>query len=273
VDRAFIDGRFWGEKKHRLGQTVITRMKSNLKFKVLESREINDTNSVNQGVIGDQQIRLDSAEQPWRLVRFVSRRGQAVEFLTNEFDLEPSIIAFLFSRRWEEEKCFDTWKNDFSQAKAWGKSVIAIENQVRLAIVTSILLSLCLHQVFGGDPPEDGKALRKQEKRQAAGIHDADGTDRPRWTEPLYRFTTKISRQVLRFFRHCFDKIASPELYQRQLRPLFEAYLSVHRLGVRPAHRAESRQRLPPDPRRGFTSVARRQTASGADRRRGASSA
>lgn len=225
VDRAFIDGRFWDEKKRRLGQTLITRMKSNLQFTVQHSRVIDQENPFNQGVIRDQQIQLDSAEQPWRLIRFVSRRGHAVEFLTNEFDFEPGVIAFLYSRRWEEEKCFDTWKNDFSQAKAWGKSAIAIENQVQLAIVTSILVALCLHQVFDGEPPEDEKALRKQEKRQAAGFHDADGTDRPRWTEPLFRFTTKISRQVLRFFQNCFDKIASPALYQRQLRPLFEAYL------------------------------------------------
>ena len=225
VDRAFIDGRFWDEKKRRLGQTLITRMKSNLNFTVQKSRAIDDDNAVNQGVIGDQQIQLDSAEQPWRLIHFVSRRGQAVEFLTNEFDLEPGVIAFLYSRRWEEEKCFDTWKNDFSQAKAWGKSAVAIENQVLLAIVTSILIALCLYHVFDGEPPDDEKAMRKQEKRQAAGFHDADGTDRPRWTAPIYPFTTKISRQVLRFFQNCFDKIASPGLYQRQLRPLFEAYL------------------------------------------------
>jgi hypothetical protein len=225
VDRAFIDGRFWDEKKRRLGQTLITRMKSNLKFTVQKSRAIDDENAVNQGVIRDQQIQLDSAEQPWRLIHFVSRRGQSVEFLTNEFDLEPGVIAFLYSRRWEKEKCFDTWKNDFSQAKAWGKRAVAIENQVLLAIVTSLLIALCLHHVFDGEPPEDEKAMRKQEKRQAAGFHDADGTDRPRWTAPLYPFTTKISRQVLRFFQNCFDRIASPELYQRQLRPLFEAYL------------------------------------------------
>ena len=225
VDRAFIDGRFWDEKKRRLGETLITRMKSNLKFTVQKSRAIDDDNAVNRGVIRDQQIQLDSAEQPWRLIHFVSRRGQAVEFLTNEFDLEPGVIAFLYSRRWEEEKCFDTWKNDFSQAKAWGKSAVAIENQVLLAIVTSILIALCLHHVFDGEPPDDEKAMRKQQKRQAAGFRDGDGTDRPRWTTPLYPFTTKISRQVLRFFQNCFDRIASPGLYQRQLRPLFKAYL------------------------------------------------
>jgi len=225
VDRAFIDGRFWDQKKTRLGQTIITRMKSNLQYTVKQQRVIDQDNSVNQGIIADQLIQLDSAEQPWRLIHLVSRRGRSVEFLTNELELEPGIIAFLYSRRWEEEKCFDTWKNDFSQAKAWGKSPVAIENQVLLAMVTSILIAMRLHQVFDDEPPHDEKALRKQDKRQAARYRDPDGTDRPDWTAPLYRYTTKLSRQVLRFFQNCFDKIASPELYQRQLRPMLLAYL------------------------------------------------
>jgi len=225
VDRAFIDGRFWDRKKDRLGQTMITRMKNNLQYTVKQRRMIDQDNPVNQGIISDQQIQLDSAKQPWRLIHLVSRRGHSVEFLTNELELEPGVIAFLYSRRWEEEKCFDTWKNDFSQAKAWGKSSVAIENQVLLAIVTSLLIALHLHQVFDDVPPTDDKALRKQDKRQAARYRDPDGTDRPLWTAPLYRFTTKLSRQVLRFFQNCFDRIASPELYQRQLRPMFEAYL------------------------------------------------
>ncbi len=123
------------------------------------------------------------------------------------------------------QKCFDTWKNDFSQAKAWGKSLTAIENQVLLAIVTSILIVMRLHQVLGDEPPRDEKALRKQDKRQAARYRDPDGTDRPDWAAPLYRYTTKLSRQVLRFFQNCFDKTASPGLYERQLRPMLMAYL------------------------------------------------
>ena len=225
VDRAYIDGRYWDKKKADLGQTMITRMKSSLCYSVIRKQPIDGDNPVNRGIISDRLIQLDSAKQSWRLVHFVSRRGHAVEFLTNELELEPGVIAFLFSRRWEEEKCFDTWKNDFSQAKAWGKHATAIENQTLLAIVTSILIAMLLHQVLGDEPPHDEKALRKQDKRQAKGYGEKDGTDRPEWTRPLYRFTTKLSRQVLRFFRSCFDKIASPRLYQRQLRPMLRAYL------------------------------------------------
>lgn len=225
VDRAFIDGRYWDRKKTELGQTMITRMKSSLCYSVIQQQEIDADNPANRGIISDRLIQLDSAKQTWRLIHFVSRRGHAVEFLSNELELEPGVIAFLFSRRWEEEKCFDTWKNDFSQAKAWGKRATAIENQTLLAIVTSILIAMHLHRVFGDELPEDEKALRKQDKRQAKGYGEKDGTDRPEWTRPLYRFTTKLSRQVLRFFESCFDKTASPRLYQRQLRPMLAAYL------------------------------------------------
>jgi hypothetical protein len=37
------------------------------------------------------------------------------------------------------QKCFDTWKYDFGQDKAWGRSPVAIYNQVGLAIITSLL--------------------------------------------------------------------------------------------------------------------------------------
>ena len=175
----------------------------------------------NEGVVKDLRITLSSCEL-WRLITYRTRRGHRVEFLTNEFDLEPGLIAFLYSRRWEEEKCFDTWKNDFSLAKAWGARVVAIENQARLAIVTSILVALLLHRKMGRHRVEDEKSLRKQDRRQTS---KTDGTDRPDWSTPVFRYTSKVSRQVLRFFKHCFHKPASRALYDSQLRPMLLAYL------------------------------------------------
>ena len=119
-------------------------------------------------------------------------------------------------------QCFDTWKNDFSLAKAWGKGVVAIENQARLAIVTSLLVAMLLHRKMGEHGIEDEKALRKQDRRQTS---ETDGTDRPDWTTPVFRYTSKVCRQVLRFFKHCFHKTASQALYESQLRPMLLAYL------------------------------------------------
>ena len=221
VDRAFIDARFWDQKKRRLGITMITRMKKSLQIDSREALTVAPL-PVNEGVVEDLGIILRSSRAPWRLITLRTRRGRLVEFLTNEFSLEPGMIAFLYSRRWEEEKCFDTWKNDFSQAKAWGASVVAIDNQVRLAIITSILVAMLLHRKLGQHGIVDEKALRKQDRRNDS---PTDGTDRPDWSVPVFRFTSKISRQVLRFFKHCFHKPASQALYEAQLRPMLLAYL------------------------------------------------
>lgn len=180
---------------------------------------------VNAGVQRDLCVRLASSPQPWRLITYRTRRGQVVEFLTNDFTLPPGVVAFLYARRWEEEKCFDTWKNDFAQAKAWGKRTAAIDNQARLAILTNILVAMRLASTLGGDGLRDTKALRRQDRRQTKAPDQPDGTDRPDWTAPLFRYTAKVSRQVLRFFKHCFLKPASPGLYERELRPLLMAYL------------------------------------------------
>ena len=224
VDRAFIDARFRDAKKRQLGVTMITRMKSNLRVDSTEGLPVTD-DPLNVGVERDLRITLSSSPQPWRLIIFRTRRGRVIEFLTNDFDLQPGVVAFLFSRRWDEEKCFDTWKNDFSRSKAWGKRLTAIDNQARLAIITGILVSLMLHRMLGADGVTDEKALRKQDKRQCAAPDAGDGTDRPDWAAPIYRYTSKVSRQVLRFFKLCFLKPASPALYQRELRPMLTAYL------------------------------------------------
>jgi hypothetical protein len=221
VDRAFIDAGYWDRKKKRLAVTMITRMKASLAIDSTEGLPIAEL-AVNEGVVKDLQITLRSSGEFWRLVKFRTRRGRHIQFLTNEFDLEPGLIAFLYSRRWDEEKCFDTWKNDFCQAKAWGASVVAIDNQVRLAIVTSLLVAMLLQQKMGRHGIDDEKALRKHDQRQ---ISQTDGTDRPDWATPLFRYTSKVSRQVLRFFKHCFLKPASQALYETQLRPLLLAYL------------------------------------------------
>ena len=221
VDRAFIDAACWDKKKKRLGITLITRMKSSLCVDSTAGLPVAD-DPVNEGVVKDLRITLRSSRELWRLITYRTRRGHLVEFLTNEFALEPGLIAFLYSCRWEEEKCFDTWKNDFSLAKAWGASVVAITNQARLAIITSLLVALLLHRKMGIHGVADEKALRKQDRRQTS---ETDGTDRPDWTTPLFRYTSKVSRQVLRFFKHCFHKPASQALYDAQLRPLLLAYL------------------------------------------------
>jgi len=160
-----------------------------------------------------------------RLIRYRTPGGNELDLLTNDFSLLPGVVAFLYGRRWEQEKTHDNWKNDFAVAKAWGKSPVAIANQADLAIITTLLVHLMLARCLQGEPARDEKALRKQDRRQQGLADRAVGTERPAWSAPLYRYTSKLSRQVLRFFQLAFLKPASPQLYETQLRPLLMAYL------------------------------------------------
>lgn len=56
-------------------------------------------------------------------------------YLANDFSLEPGVVAFLYYRRRNEEKYFDNFKNDLANAKAWGKSPVAIEQQALMGLM------------------------------------------------------------------------------------------------------------------------------------------
>lgn len=222
VDRAFVDMPFWDAQKSRYRQTVITRWKDNLVIEQRKRRPLSET-LINEGVQTDEEVTLKASHEPWRLIRYCSPEGNAFQFLTNDLDLAPGLVAFLYLRRWDEEKCFDTWKNDFAAGKAWSKSVTGITQQALLAIMTSLLLLLFAHHHQEQWQIRDEKSFKKQERR-IMQQHTQQGKCMP-WHRLYYSAVSKISRQVIRFLKYCFDKKASPELYERQLRPLLLAYL------------------------------------------------
>jgi Transposase DDE domain len=221
VDRALIDARFWDAKKEKRKCTMITRWKDNLGVDHATAQSVAAT-PVNQGVVSDERIALRSSSAAWRRITIETDAAEEVCFLTNELDLEPGVVAFLYLRRWDTEKCFDTWKNDFAQARAWGVHRIAIENQARLALFTHLLVALWLHNHTAGWGIGDEKALAKQDRRRAEARSEDEA---PPWTARTYRYPSKISRQVLRFLKHCFLKKPSHALYECQLKPMLLAYL------------------------------------------------
>ena len=67
--------------------------------------------------------------------------------MTNDFSLEPGELAFIYHRRWDEEKFLDNFKHDLAGAKAWGKTPIAIEQQTIIGLSTYLLTRLFLDQL------------------------------------------------------------------------------------------------------------------------------
>lgn len=83
VDRAFIDGRFWDQRFKLYGSTVITRMKSVLKYSLVKENDV-ALNTSNEGVLYDRAVTLQSSKGTWRLIGFRSTEGIEYEYLTND---------------------------------------------------------------------------------------------------------------------------------------------------------------------------------------------
>jgi hypothetical protein len=169
VDRALIDARFWDAKKRTRGATMITRWKDPLVVDHATAQPVAAT-PVNQGVVSEERTRLRSSSGRWRRITVETDAAEEIAFLTHELDLEPGVLAFLYLRRWDTEKCFDTWKNDFAQARAWGVHRIAVDNHARLARFTHLLVALWLHDPTAGRGIGDEKALAKQDLRRAEAL-------------------------------------------------------------------------------------------------------
>jgi len=222
VDRGFIDAGYWDIRKHNYGVTMITRMKSNLNYSVIKELKVT-CSSKKQGVKRDQIIQLDSSKQPWRLISYYTDTGEYYEYLTNEFELKSGVIAFLYHRRWDEEKYFDNYKNDMANAKAWGKSKTAIQQQALIGIITFILTRLFSEKYakqFG--IPTDGstqkKRHQKKQQRYLAGkSHDV--------LRAFHTNLSKVTKQVWRFLKGCMLKTSRKQLYEAQLKPLMSAYI------------------------------------------------
>ena len=221
VDRAFIDGRHWDQKKTNYNITVITRLKSTLKYKIINTREVT-TAICNEAVLSDSEIQLKSSKQPWRLIQWRSPEGIVYEYISNDFSLAPGVIAFLYYRRWDEEKYFDNFKNDLAGSKACGKSPVAIEQQALFGLVTYLLTRLFLQDRYAelalsGESTQERKHRIKQAAYVCEGVGDA--------YRAFYTGLSKITRQVWRFLKNCFRAKSSRTLYETQLKPMLTGYL------------------------------------------------
>jgi hypothetical protein len=222
VDRAFIEARYWDLRKTKYDATLITRMKTSFKYQVLEEIDVAPT-PVNEGIVWDKKIQLNSSKQTWRLIQFISPDGKVYEYLTNDFTLSSGMIAFLYHRRWDEEKYFDNYKTDMANSKAWGKSPIAIEQQALLALVTHLLTRLFLHQkgLTMGLEEDHQTQQKRHEAKEIAYCLDWDGIH----NRTFFRKLSKVTKQAWRFLKNNFLKKSTPLLFERKLRPVLMAYL------------------------------------------------
>lgn len=221
VDRAFIDIRYWDSLKKTYQATMVTRFKSIMKYTEVASRPI-AKRPCNEGVMSDTEVTLILSKQSWRRIEFINAQGEKYSYLTNDFSLEPGELAFIYHRRWDEEKYFDNFKNDLASAKAWGKSPASVQQQAIIGMMTYILTRLFIEQQFNKLMLTDGNTTQSGKHKKKIETYKKEGGIQLR---AYWALLSKIPLQVWRFFKNCFMKKSSVQLYESQLKPILERYL------------------------------------------------
>ena len=139
-DKAAIDFTCWKRCRQEGAVYFLSRAQENQVLAGEESLPGDRKDPRNPGVAEDRRVR-PRAGPALRRICFVDRlTGQTDEFLTNEMEVPPGVLAELYRRRWAVEKVFDELKNKLGQKKAWGSGVVAKETPAQFAVLTHNLM-------------------------------------------------------------------------------------------------------------------------------------
>jgi len=143
-DRAFVDF----ERLHRLNEAhaiFVTRAKRGLRWRRLYSAPVDRST----GLICDQTIRLSGTTSahayPAHLRRVAyhdPETGKKLNFLTNDFTLQPLTIAELYRLRWQVELFFKWIKQHLRIKAFYGTSPNAVKTQIWIAISVYLLVAI-----------------------------------------------------------------------------------------------------------------------------------
>ena len=76
-------------------------------YDLIVRREVDPEDDRNRGVTEDRSVTTREGH-PMRIICYTEPvSGGTYEFLTNEMDLPPGVVAELYRRRWDVEKTFD----------------------------------------------------------------------------------------------------------------------------------------------------------------------
>jgi len=149
MDRGYLDFTRL-VRLHEEGAFFVVRNKQHVRFSVRQSRPVDKTT----GLRCDQTIALKTrwskSHYPYPLRRISFRDVELdlwLVFLTNNFAVEPQVIAELYKRRWEVELFFKWIKQHLNIRNFFGHSRNAIHCQIWSAICTYLLVAIAKEEI------------------------------------------------------------------------------------------------------------------------------
>ena len=164
----------WHEWKMR-GIYFLTVEKELNEFININALDFDQEDTINEGVLKDQQVESGSKNILLRRVTYRCPDGKRYVFITNlHRNIRPGVIAFLYRSRWEIEKIYNTFKHKLNEQRAWAVSEVAKCMQANFICLTHNLALIMNRKVEREAPkPElspNNEARMKREKRLNSAI-------------------------------------------------------------------------------------------------------
>ena len=108
IDKAYIDFKRLYHL-HRQQAFFVTRAKDNMRFRRIYSNSVDKTTGVKYDQIGKLESYYPSRDYPEKLRRikyYDCETDKELIFLTNNMELKPTEVAYLYKKRWEVELFF-----------------------------------------------------------------------------------------------------------------------------------------------------------------------
>jgi hypothetical protein len=137
----------WWARLDEAGCRIVTRLKANTPFAVVEERPVAAGSSILSDRTGYLPARLAASRRnPMselvREVRVVIETGKVLRILTNDLKAGAREIADLYRRRWAIELFFRWIKQTLKISHFLGASEIAVRIQITVALIAFLLLRL-----------------------------------------------------------------------------------------------------------------------------------
>jgi len=144
MDRGYLDfARLY--RLHQAGAFFVTRLKTNTRFVVVHSRPVDKST----GLRCDQTIKLSSAAgragypTTLRRISYVDpEHGNALVFITNQFELDAMMIAQIYRRRWAIELFFRWIKQHLRLRGFYSTSFNGVRVQIWSALCAFLLVAI-----------------------------------------------------------------------------------------------------------------------------------
>jgi hypothetical protein len=223
-DKAGIDLGFWKRCRQECAVYFLSRVKENMVFDWIDSRDWDRSDPRNRGVTEDRRV-MTREGLVLRIIYYTDPvSGQSFEFLTNEPDLPPGVLVELYRRRWEAEKVFDEIKNKLGEKKAWASSLVAKRIQAQLITLTHNLLLLYEQDLEKRHGIRNEAEDRRREQRTQTATKACAKAGKPLSTlVSQARWTTQRSVKFIRWVRQSIRDRAAEAVAVLRLQAFYAA--------------------------------------------------